>query len=661
MLKVFAREELGLTEGELQLRRKKQRRIVIASVAILILLGIGYLSARPALNAVRAWQARRHAQKAFGLIDQQKWDDARNEAITAYHLRATEPEAIRAVARLLSRAGQSDALKFWKELEAKDRLTRTDLRDEAGVALQVRELDVADRTIKELLTNREGGPAPPDWLLAADLAMQEQDPEGATIQVRNIFASSIASARDLFKATLILDRVLQSKQIEDRSEVLERLARLAGGKESVALDALVMLAQNFLASKAPWPSPAGMSAEKIVEALETHPLAKTQHKILAIDLKIREHPDQREDLVQATIAQWKGGDNASLLALASWLNTRGEYQRELDTIPRERAVQTRELLFQHVDALGALGRWDEIRRLIENEQFPLDPVVAHMYLARCFAQQGQTNGAENNWSRALQAAAGDLAKLMILGDYAEKNGTYDVAAAAYEAAVAAAPRSRPAQQGRLRLAYQARDTKKIHAILVELLKLWPNDPAVQNDEAYARLLLLPSINNSQSPTPSVEITTSGPPKDGLDVAGSQLSAPKTPEVPPSPSFGAASSGQRSEVSASATKDQEQITINEELRSIEHLGEKLVAREPASLPHRTVLALARLKQNRPADALSIYREINVPSSALTTSSLAVHAAVLAAAGHMEEARAEFARLPADKLLPEEKALIQSDEW
>src|SRR5947208_8580355 len=134
MLKVFGRPELQMTDAELELRRQWQRRLIIIAAAILILLVIGYLSARPVLNTVRAWQARRHAYKAYILIDQEKWGDARAEAIAAYQLRASEPEAIRAVARLLSRAGQSDGLKFWHELETESKLTRADLRDEAGLA-----------------------------------------------------------------------------------------------------------------------------------------------------------------------------------------------------------------------------------------------------------------------------------------------------------------------------------------------------------------------------------------------------------------------------------------------------------------------------------------------------------------------------------------------
>ena len=236
-----------------------------------------------------------------------------------------------------------------------------------------------------------------------------------------------------------------------------------------------------------------MDSEELIKLLENHPSAKPAHRLLALDLKIHQHPENKDALITAAIEQYKNVDQASLIALAGWLNSHGEYERELETVPGQRAMQTRELFFQHVDALGALGRWDEIRRLIESEQFPLDPVVEHMYLARCFAQQDQAGGAENNWKRALEAAAGDLTKLITLGDYAEKNGALDVASSAYEAAATVSPQSRPAQQGRLRIAYAQRDTKKIHAVLGDLLKQWPNDSAVQNDEAYVRVLLLPPV------------------------------------------------------------------------------------------------------------------------------------------------------------------------
>jgi len=96
--------------------------------------------------------------------------------------------------------------------------------------------------------------------------------------------------------------------------------------------------------------------------------------------------------------------------------------------------------------------------------------------------------------------------------------------------------------------------------------------------------------------------------------------------------------------------------NEELITVAQVAEQLVQREPASLPHRTLLALARLRLGKPADALAVYNGLHIPRNVSSPSAVAVHAAVLAANGKEEEARAEAASVNPDQLLPEEQALI-----
>jgi len=151
-----------------------------------------------------------------------------------------------------------------------------------------------------------------------------------------------------------------------------------------------------------------------------------------------------------------------------------------------------------------------------------------------------------------------------------------------------------------------------------MLKIWPNDAAVQNDEAYTRLLLL----DSNSRNDEARMTN-----DEKENAEHRTSAEKT--LNPQPS-----------------------TLNE----LEQLAANLVAKNPRSMPHRTLLALARLKQHRATEALAVYENINVARGALTPPALAVHAAVLAANGHTEEARAEAAQIKPEQLLAEEKALL-----
>lgn len=80
------------------------------------------------------------------------------------------------------------------------------------------------------------------------------------------------------------------------------------------------------------------------------------------------------------------------------------------------------------------------------------------------------------------------------------------------------------------------------------------------------------------------------------------------------------------------------------------------KEPGSFPHRTLLALARLRQNQPEAALAVYDKLQVAQGALTPSALAIHAAVLAANGHSADAQTEANQIPAGSLLPDEQSLI-----
>src|SRR4029077_16865861 len=153
----MADDDFMLTGAQRQRKRRRRRRIQISLVALLILAVIGFFVARPIRNAIRSWQARRHAEHAFAFIDQQKWSDARDEATAAYRLQASEPEAIRAVGRLLSRAGQGEALECWERPRVVGSLTREAVRDEARGASRGNDTARPDGAARELLEPKEGG------------------------------------------------------------------------------------------------------------------------------------------------------------------------------------------------------------------------------------------------------------------------------------------------------------------------------------------------------------------------------------------------------------------------------------------------------------------------------------------------------------------------
>ncbi len=619
-------EDFMMTAEELRLRRLKRRRILMVSVALVLLFVAGYFGGRPGINAVKAWQARRHAANAFAYINKQNWTDARKEATAAYQLRPTEPQSLRAVARFLSRTRQPDALEFWQQLEKIAPLTREDRQDEAAVAIMAGETTRAETAVHRLLESKDVDPG--SWLLAAQLSIQKGVADEAMSALRKTFTHPRATEQQQLQAAL-LELSLGSGTAgpdERATDAWLRIEKISKGKSATALDALVLLARRELSTSPSTTQPLnGSTGAELPQRLASHPLSRAPQKLLSLDLVDHATPSRHDELIAEGIAQWKDGDSDDLLALATWLSGKTEFQKTLETIPLEKALLSRELFLQYVDALGGLGRWSEIKQLLESERYPLDPVVQLMYLARCNAQLGEKTAAENNWQRALESAGGDVGKLISLGEYAEKNGIVDVAQSAFSAAATEAPKLRAVQQGRLRIAQRGGDTKKIHAILADMLKIWPNDAAVQNDEAYTRLLLLDSNSrndearmtndekeNAEHPTPNAE--------------------PRT--------------------SAEKTLNSQPLTINE----LEQLAANLVAKNPRSMPHRTLLALARLKQHRATEALAVYENITVARGALTPPALAVHAAVLAANGHTEEARAEAAQIKPEQLLAEEKALL-----
>ena len=596
--------------------------------SLALLLAIAIVLARPASRAIKSWQARRHADKAFSLIAAEKWDNATREARAAYQIAPNEPDAIRAVARLLTRTRQPEALGFWNALREKGTLTRPDLRDEAAAALLASDLSLAQEVVKELLGEIEGGPRAADYLLGAQVAAQNGRSDEALALANKAATEKDAPPREQLGASILQLTLVQPDDAQDREirrAAWSRLTNLARGRgrDRVALDALTILVQQTLSS----PNeivrdPAIMPAEELAGALRAHPLGGVAQKLLALDLEMHADPAKQEELIAQAISAWGKANNETLAVLARWLNGKGEFQRELDTIPLARALQTRDLFLQRLDALGALNQWAEVKRLLTNESFPLDPMIERMYLARCNQKLNEVRAGENNWQRAFEAAGGDPQKLLLLADYAEKNGATGIAARAYDTIVREMPSARPAQQGRLRLAQRSRDTRKIHAILREMLKQWPNDTAVQNDEAYLRLLMA---------TAEADGGTRAVASDPRAVA--------------------------SDPHAVAPGSALLITNKEDLITVAQLAQRLVERAPASLPHRTLLALARLRLDQPAKALEVYRDIRVAPNVASPAAIAVHAAVLSANGELAEARAEAGSIDREQLLPEEAGLIE----
>ncbi len=599
---VANKDDLDLIPPE-EIRARRIRRFIFLGAVAVCALGIAlYFAAPPIGGAIKGWQSRRVARKAFALMDQKQWSEANAKARDAYLLRPSEPESWRAIARLLSGTGQGTAaLEWWKKLDEQHRLTIQDRRDFAGAALAAGELATAGTQIDQLLAQR-GGTAPIDILLAGQLAVRRSDAVLAVDYAERVMADKRTKPYEILSAAILVLSVTKSES-PPRLSAWKRIEDLARDPQNAAsLDSLVFLAQQQ--SLAPSRVSSGdislsldpgnavrqpattMGLLEIADALEKHPDARPYHQLLALQLRTQHDPALADQYVADAVERFGKADDETLVVLTAWLNGVGRSRKTLELLPLDRAVKRQDLFLQRINALAALERWDEVKEVLTSERFPLEPVFQHMYLATARTRLGEATAATNEWQRALEAA-NTPEKLLALANYAEQNRANDIADGAYSAAIKLAPMNRTAYAGRLRAALASDHTSEAQAVAAEIVQLWPDDAAARNQDAYLRLLL-------------------------------------------GASDGAAEAAERE-------------------------AQVLVAQEPSNWSARATLGLACLHLGRNKDALAAIRQPRV-TGVEPPGALAVRAAILAVNGYEEGARGDARNLGAEHLLPEERALI-----
>jgi tetratricopeptide (TPR) repeat protein len=256
---------------------------------------------------------------------------------------------------------------------------------------------------------------------------------------------------------------------------------------------------------------ATMGLPEIADALDKHPNARPYHQLLAFQLRVQHDPALTDEFVAQAVERFGKGEDETLAALAAWLNGVGRARKTLELLPLDRAVQRQDLFLQHVNALAALGRWDEVKDVLTSERFPLEPVAEHMYLATARTRLGEAVSATNEWQRALEAAANNSDKLLALATYAEQNHANDIADSAYAEVLSITPKNRAAYAGRLRAAEASGRTADAQTLAAEIVKLWPDDAVAKNEDAYLQLLLGASDGAAEAAERQAEVLLSQEP------------------------------------------------------------------------------------------------------------------------------------------------------
>ena len=617
--------------------RRFRRLLFLAIPAAVAVVAAIYFAARPSGGAIKAWQSRRLARQAFAMIDQKKWSDANTKARDAYLLRPTEPEGWRAIARLASRTGQgATALEWWKKVDGEHRLTVEDRREYAGAALAAGEISVAAKQVEALLAQRNG-PAPIDIVFAGQVAARQSDPVLAVDYAERALADKRAKPYEILAAaTLILSVTTPySQPYASAWQQIEAVAR--DPKNPGSLDALVVLAReealppmppvggnaslsldttstskstpdtqsgdtltlNLTATPPPAPAGRTMSLTEVANALEKHPDASPYHKLLALEVRARQDVILTDHYVADAVERF--GNAARLAQLYE-----GSAQLADDTLAALAAW------------LNKIGRPAKTLEVLPQARASQRQDLFLHYLNALAALQ--------RWS--------DVKDLLTR----ERFPIEPVLQHMYLAVAQTHLGSATAATNEWQRALEAANTpEKLLALAGYAEQNHANDVA---DRAYSEAIRL------------------GPKNRGAYVGRLRVALASDHTAEAQTIAGEIVKLWPDDAAARNQNDYLRLLLGasgDVAEAAERQAQILVAQEPLNWSARATLGLARLRLGRNADALAVFRTVRATGSE-PPGALAVRAAILAVNGYEEGARGDAHNLGAQRLLPEERALI-----
>ncbi len=473
-------------------------------VLSLILAALGAVGWRYALGpAYRKWQAGRmmtQAQAAFARGEPTAAALALQKALL---YRPYDPAVWRRVAAELERIGAGQALEAWRRAVTLDPHNLAGRLSLARVALEAANLPLAreallgvsaaDQTSVEfhrVAANWARSTGAADEALAhldAILAKDAQDAQAQFDRAEILLLAGDATARAAGKAKLI--------------ELLRR-ADHSPQKNTVALFAGRALYIDTMRRKAP------VEALEYARLLAAAPSATFSDRMLEMDAALAAGNEALAVERLAALQKEAAPDGASLYELTQWMLQRGrandalKWLRSLsfnsETPAKDRAVGKKKLPQANAwhalheaaqaDCLTLLGRWAELRTLLEPTRWPVQEPLRLVLLARAYRELDDKSRAAGAWRQALEIAGSRIGAMQSLTRTLQTWGWENELEAVLLQAVERFPDQLPVY-AQLELLYlRQRDTQALRRILNRHVDAEPGNSGVHANRAMMELL-----------------------------------------------------------------------------------------------------------------------------------------------------------------------------
>jgi hypothetical protein len=357
---------------------RKHRRQIIAVFVIFGLLAVSAFFFKKPIQ--RFWLASKtsgQVSEARIHMEHGKWEQAASVLSQALHTAPDDAEVLRTFAELLKRAGgnPADRVQLLQRLADRGPATTDDLAALADAHMRRGDLTAA-RGVLEALPAEARQSAETRQLEAVMLKMEGRGADAEAMLRSALEAQAGQDPAARFKLAVLDFKTSQPASHQRGAQVLWQHARAGDAFADDSIRLLCALPE--------------LSADSATELLRLATSRSDTVRQAALSPLLRLKPDERDNLIQQEHDRAAAEGEPGLLSFARWLALVGEHDRLAEYLPDETLFKAQalppELLRIKLAALGRLGRWEEIRKIMTPAaEKHLGQVDYHLWLARLHA------------------------------------------------------------------------------------------------------------------------------------------------------------------------------------------------------------------------------------------------------------------------------------
>ncbi len=432
-----------------------------------------------------AWRAQSLLRDSQWAAERRDWKEAVRAASAAWQLHPGTLPLLRQLHHSLEGAGAPEALAT------------------AAALFEHPAAEARDRFTAIRLHLHRGDPHTTSSLLSRLPAEERDTPEALELGARFLLARNQAAAAlplvdrlrrrrndpgDLLLAAEILAETPSEAQVaRDEAQRIAGELFLGSATEALAVPAFLLLQRIPPRERQLYYFG---DARRRLETLAARREVPVRAWLLADELDLATHPEQREAILHGAIERWIESEPRTL---GEWLVARGESALFLKNTRRSQAYDDPAMLPLVVQAFALEGRWDRALGLLERAPRSTDPVTVFSLRAMVQERLGRAAEANQNWNRAVRYAELEIGRdsLLRLGRLAELGGKPEIRDLAMVEAL-----KRPADQSLAAadvaglfpaLVRRERD-EDLLSVSLDLLRTQPGNPQILNNAVWLEAL-----------------------------------------------------------------------------------------------------------------------------------------------------------------------------